>query len=270
MRRFHGVELSDLGWFPSVMREAGNAYLRFAGELAGHPARIGRIIESALERSREPEILDLCSGGTGPVLQIARELAARGLEVPVTLTDLYPSAGGRQLIAQSGLANARYEAEALDAAAVPSECPGLRTILSAFHHFDPDKARQVLASAVEARRSIAIVEVAPRRLVPALMIMGVPLAALLAVPFLRPFRAAWLPLTYIIPVIPLFMLWDGLVSCMRAYTPDEILALARAADPNAWFDWTVEEPMMTWPVRGVSMVGIPRERLDSLPPTSPG
>ena len=48
---------------------------------------------------------------------------------------------------------------------------------------------------------------------------------------------------------------------MRTYTPDELLALARAADPDDSFDWQVEEPLMTWPVHGISMVGIPRERL---------
>ena len=65
MRRFHGVELSDLTWFPPDLREAGNAYLRFAGELFGQPEKILPVIESALDRSGEKEILDLCSGGAG-------------------------------------------------------------------------------------------------------------------------------------------------------------------------------------------------------------
>ena len=56
-----------------------------------------------------------------------------------------------------------------------------------------------------------------------------PLVTLLVVPFLRPFRWAWIPLTYLIPIIPLFIVWDGLVSCLRCYNQDELLALTQAA-----------------------------------------
>ena len=89
------------------------------------------------------------------------------------------------------------------------------------------------------------------------------LAVLLLLPFLRPFCVAWLPLTYLVPVIPLFILWDAMMSALRTYTTDELLALARAADPNDSFAWQAEERRVTGPLRGIALVGIPRERLTS-------
>ena len=52
-----------------------------------------------------------------------------------------------------------------------------------------------------------------------------------------------------------------MVSTLRTYTTDELLALARAADPNDSFDWRAEERRVTGPLRGVALVGVPRERL---------
>ena len=44
----------------------------------------------------------------------------------------------------------------------------------------------------------------------------------LAAPFLKPFRVSRLVFTYLIPLVPLFLLWDGFVSCLRVYSPAEL------------------------------------------------
>ncbi|MEZ5362682.1 MAG: hypothetical protein R2748_10195 [Bryobacterales bacterium] len=46
----------------------------------------------------------------------------------------------------------------------------------------------------------------------------VPLFVLLMTPFIRPFRWSRLFWTYVIPVLPLAIFWDGVVSYLRAYT----------------------------------------------------
>lgn len=49
---------------------------------------------------------------------------------------------------------------------------------------------------------------------------------LVSTPFIRPFRWARLLFTYPIPLVPLTCFWDGFVSQLRAYTPDELRDLA--------------------------------------------
>ena len=89
--------------------------------------------------------------------------------------------------------------------------------------------------------------------------LGVPLMTLLIVPFLRPFRLAWIPLTYLLPAIPLFILWDGIVSCFRIYNEEELLSMAKAADPDGRYDWEVRAvPIPLQPFPGIALVGIPR------------
>ena len=120
-------------------------------------------------------------------------------------------------------------------------------------------ARRILARAVETGRPIAVVEVMSRSALAVAGILLAPLFVTLSVPFLRPFRWAWIPFTYLVPVIPIFVLWDGIVSVLRIYDEGELRALAAAADPHGRFDWQVETiPMPPAPVPGVALVGIPR------------
>ena len=52
---------------------------------------------------------------------------------------------------------------------------------------------------------------------------------------MRPFSWKRLLFTYPLPCVPLICLWDGLVSQLRAYTADELLALGRpAGDTMNW------------------------------------
>jgi hypothetical protein len=41
-------------------------------------------------------------------------------------------------------------------------------------------------------------------------------------PRIRPFRWSRLLWTYLIPIIPLVLLFDGVVSCLRTYRPQEL------------------------------------------------
>ena len=58
---------------------------------------------------------------------------------------------------------------------------------------------------------------------------------------------------------PLFIMWDGIVSCFRIYNKEELLSMAKAADPADSYDWEVQEiPIPPQPIPGIALVGIPR------------
>ena len=48
-------------------------------------------LRRAMTTTSSDRILDLCSGGSGPVVIIHQELAATGVAVPATLTDKFPT-----------------------------------------------------------------------------------------------------------------------------------------------------------------------------------
>ena len=258
VRRIHLFEIHDQTWYPEALREAGLAYLRFAADHFQVGA-ILPIVEEALERSGEKEILDLCSGAGGAIVAVSHALRDQGRDVSVTMTDIFPSEAERDRIAAAGDTHLHYEMDRVDATQVAADRPGVRTVLNAFHHFRPDGATRILRSAVQNRRPIAIVEVLQRHTINLLGMLLVPLVVPCLVPFLRPFRPVWILFTYLIPVIPLAIMWDALVSSARCYSAEELLALASDADPEGQFEWDVRQLRIpTSPIPAVALVGIPK------------
>ena len=141
---------------------------------------------------------------------------------------------------------------------MPGRLRGFRTVLSAFHHFPPAGARAILAAAVRDGEGIAIFEAASRTPIALGMMLGVPVAVWILTPFSRPFRWSRLFWTYIVPVGPAAMLFDGVVSCLRIYTPDEMKAMAIDAGGEA-FEW--EAGSLCPPASPIAipyLIGIPR------------
>src|SRR5688572_25553598 len=91
MPRVHLLELEDQPWFPAVVRDLATDYLQFIQERFRIDRAMTPLLRRALDEGRTTEIVDLCSGGSGPLLGIVTDLAAEGRKVHATLTDLFPN-----------------------------------------------------------------------------------------------------------------------------------------------------------------------------------
>ena len=235
-------------------------YLRFMTTLLDTYQPIVPLLRQALRATSEAHLLELGAGAGGGTEGIVRRLRATGLPTArVTLTDLYPQPAAWQLLAARtpGLA---YEAAPVDATAVPPALTGFRTIFSAFHHFPPPLAEALLADAVRQGAGIGVFEGAGKHWLEILLVWTVlPVAQLLATPFMRPFRLSRLLLTYAVPLIPLFTIWDGTVSILRMYPPAQLLALARRADPQNTFAWQAGKVRHWWGPQVTYLLGVPRK-----------
>lgn len=210
-------------------------------------------LSRALDDSGAARIVDLCSGAGGPLVPILREWAAEGRVVPAVLTDLYPHTD----VAATDDGLCRYRSEPVDATAVPQDLIGLRTLFNGLHHFRPNQAKAVLADAVRASQPVAVFEVADRTLLAILPLVLVPLFVLLMTPFIRPFRWSRLLWTYLIPVLPLAILFDGVVSYLRAYTPEELIQMALEVEPKAYLWQAGYQKIPKLPGRMTYLTGIP-------------
>lgn len=260
MERVQLFEFEDLPWFPHVVRECMTDFLSFLGQR-------GRVVyqsfaarlASALEATGDDTILDLCSGGGGPAITIAgllRERLDRPLQV--LLTDLYPNLPRLQRARADGAGLVEYREGPVDATCVPESLPGFRLICNAFHHLPPRAARKCLADAVNQGRGIALVEMVDRS---AASLFGVTFgtSAVLAVtPFIRPLRVSRLLLTYVLPVVPLCTWWDGVVSCLRSYSPKELESLVSSL-PNNDYVWDIGRlPVPNAPTSLIYLIGYPK------------
>ena len=245
MLRLHLFEFGDQPWFPQLLRDAETAYLATSYRLWPRLVqRWAELISTVLHAGEPAEILDLCSGGGGPILTIVEELETLGHPARVRLTDLYPNPK------TSSNPSVVWLPVPVDATLVSGDLVGVRTMFSAFHHFRPDAATAILKDAFDRRRAICIFEAGGRTLLAAgTMIAVVPLAVLALMPFSRPFRWAHMAFTYLIPLMPLIVLWDGLVSLLRIYSPEQMNNLTGG----------LQAPDYAWEIGGIHVAGIPGE-----------
>ena len=257
MRRLQLIELEDQPWCPAVIRDGGTDWLAFMFSVSRAFTAAIPTLRSAMSAAGTNVIVDLCSGGGGPWRALAPALAEHG-PVRVVLTDLYPNVQAFAAVRAASGNIVDFHPQPVDATRVPASLRGVRTMFNAFHHFPVSQATAVLADAVAAGQPIAIFEGASSRALGLVaMPMQIPMLLLLT-PFVRPFRWSRLLFTYLVPLIPLLVLFDGTVSFLRLYTREELREVIAAVPGSDRFQWhigTAKVPGL--PVRLGYLLGVP-------------
>jgi hypothetical protein len=228
MRRVQLIEIHDQPWFPSFLRDQVTDDLQVLLNI-GKPYRdILAQLGEGIEHSGADGVLDLCSGAGGPWPWLADALRQNGVCVRVELSDKFPNAQARDRVGNHS-ASLHYREESVDATRVPCGLRGFRTLFTSFHHFPPEQAREILRDAVRNRQGIGVFEVPGRRPLTLLLLPLVLIADIVVVPFLRRrpvVRTVWALLwRWVIPIVPLVLFFDGIISCLRAYSPRELREL---------------------------------------------
>ena len=240
MRRIHLFEFEDQKWFPDFLRNYGTDFLQFPSNKTKMYKPIIPIIKKGLTGSGHNQFIDLGSGGGGGLVWLNSELKKDIADLKIILTDLYPNLPAFQLTSLQA-DNFEYLDQPVDARAVPKELNGLRTQFLSFHHFKPKDARLILQNAVDSGSPIAIFEGQERSIPSILAMLFSPITVLLTTPFIRPFNIGRIFFTYLFPLVPLFVLWDGIVSSLRTYSVKEMRELVQSLDRAEQYHWEIDK-----------------------------
>ncbi|CUG93486.1 transmembrane protein, putative [Bodo saltans] len=259
--RLHLLEFHEQQWFPEHIRELVVETLYLIWTQVPMPSMsmaqsvVCRVIEDVLRETKCVEMVDLCSGGGGPMPSVASSL-----RIPVTLTDLFPQAEHWERLQRSGNTRQflRFVKEPVDATNLSvgrlRKSNVLRTFCLSLHHFQPQDVRRFLNDTISAQQPIVFVEAQERSLrflvpfflfaYPATWLLWVVVLTLRIV--LSNGKALldknwWmtLALTVVVPVVPLIVWVDGLVSGIRTYSQEEFLDVAVTCTNSASYDWSV-------------------------------
>jgi hypothetical protein len=246
MRRMQLIEIHDQPWFPRFLRDQVTDALQLILHLGNFYQPIVAPLRRALENSGAHQIVDLCSGAGGPWLWLYKSLyidfdRQDTTMVSVCLTDKYPNTPAFARAQTASRNKIHFHASPVSVTEVPPDLDGFRTLFASFHHFPPPEAQAILQDAVDRQQGIGIFEVPGRHFLTILLTLLVPIADLLVTPFLRPFRWSRLLWTYLLPVIPLILLFDGLVSCLRVYSPRELTELTEHLSFASDYEWDIGE-----------------------------
>lgn len=237
MRRLHLVELEDQPWLPAVIRDGGTDYLAFLLQRLNYYQPAISILEDVLARTDANRVVDLCSGSGGPIGTIASKIGSE-LSITFLLTDKYPNFTSWRALRDHNKDTLDFHPEPIDVLGTDEIPKGLRTMFSAVHHFRADEIRHILQRAVADKAAIAVFDSGDKnfRTILGILIFH-PVIFVLCTPFFRPFKFSRLLFTYLIPFIPIYTIWDGVVSILRLYRSETLLRLAREADDTGQFDW---------------------------------
>ena len=226
MRRREWFELHDHRLYPAFLRDLMTDALEAIWNYTNSYRVIVPRLRAAMEEAGTHHVVDLCSGGGGPWIQLREQFAtAERFPVYISLTDKYPNE--RASLRSSVGEGIEFYSAPVDAIGIPADLDGFRTIFSTFHHFNPEMARAILSDAAMRHQGIAIFEAAkrsPRRM---LATSVVPLLCWYVTPRMRPFRWSRIVWTYVLPVVPFTLFADGILSCLRAYSLEDLRELTQ-------------------------------------------
>ena len=235
----HLFEIHEQSWFPDFLRDHVTDALQHLLNLGNLYQPIVHRLRKAIEETGTRRVLDLCSGAGGPWPWLHRLLqpSAR-LPFDIWLTDKYPNTGAFHRARANPRGKIHFHAAPVNATNVPAEMSGFRTLFTSFHHFRPQEARSILQDAVNQRQGIGIFEAPGRHVVTLLLVCLIPFAYAVLVPFMRPFRWSRVIWTYLLPIIPFVLFFDGIVSCLRVYSPAQLRELTAGITANG-YQWEI-------------------------------
>lgn len=254
-------EFEDLIWFPNTIRESMTDYLRYLITKVDFYRPIVPLIIEGMTRTHDNQVIDLCSGGGGAIEHIQDDLKQLSdAEIKIILTDKYPNIDAYEFLSAKTNGAISFLDTAVDAADVPFTLKGFRTIFSGFHHFDKSFAKAVLKNAVDAKSGIGIFDGGNKNILAVVAILVVhPIVFFFFTPFFKPFRISRLFFTYIIPIIPFCTVWDGIVSIIRLYKPNELLQIAKEVEPDT-YHWSSGKMKSKFGLNVTFLIGYPFTR----------
>lgn len=253
-------EFEDLSWFPNTIRESMMDCLCFMIKILHIYQPIIPIILEGLQKTNSKQLVDLCSGGGGAMDQISQNINRHAHDkIKIVLTDKFPNVHAFQLLALKSNGDIGFLETSIDAANVPLNLTGFRTIFSAFHHFSKPFAKSVIQNAVDAKSGIGIFDGGDKNI---FIIIGLiiihPFIFFFCTPFFKPFRFSRLFFTYLIPIIPICQIWDGMVSIIRLYKPDELLKIATEVESETYF-WRAGKMKNKFGMHVTYLIGYPKQ-----------
>lgn len=256
MGRIHLFEFEDQSWFPSFIRNYMTDYLQFISNKLKIYQGALPILKKGLEKSGGSKILDMASGGGGGLLHISSELKDDFPNLKIQLSDLYPNITAfEKTVSKSSVFS--FVSEPVDATKVPASLQGFRTQFLSLHHLRPPQATQVLQNAVDAKSVIGIFETMERGPKNLIGMIFIPIFVFLMTPFIRPFSIGRLVFTYLIPLVPLFALWDGTISVLRTYSIKEMNGLVTNVKNHESYEWEISK-VKSGPGEILYLLGYPK------------
>ena len=226
--RVQSFEFGDQAWVPEFYHSVLRDFMGALYKAFGHHKLWTQAILDLCENNPNKTIKDPCAG-SGHVNLMIRTALPASFTGSFELSDLMIEKNiefAKQINAlkDSGIS---YKLQPTDATKSTPEDHSPKLFINSFHHFDHDQVGQILKHNAENGNDILILEYCRKSPDSLIAMFFGPVLFLLFLPFIwnRKNRLPCVLFTYLLPLIPLMLLWDGIISCLRTYSAKDLHAI---------------------------------------------
>lgn len=247
MHRLHLFEFCDQPWLPGRIRELFHLMLSCCQRFLGIYGSSHRLLAHFCRNHSAVRSLDLCSGTGTAIENVVRRAEKERLELPeIFLSDLYPDMKVMNSLARK-YNTVNYISGPVNSLDFSLPEFSICTLYTGFHHFRPAEASRLLANLLSSGKSLLLFEPFERKLSVLLWYLAA-LPLLVALHMITALHSRPLSLItwffcVLLPVIPLMVYWDGLVSIFRVYKAEEIREMLRKLNLPCQFEFGLERSL---------------------------
>ncbi len=228
MKRIRCRELHERAWCPPVFRDYLTDFLSCVWKSGVYTNALDMIAD-LMKKTGRKQMVDLCSGRGEYVPVFLRKIRKKNecADLHAVQTDLYP----HHIAFEAPVEGVEYCRESLCAEDAIRKFDGVAVMFSALHHFNEEDLERIFRTAAQCGRPIAFFDVSQRRFFrDVLSNAWLPFLLFVFTPFIRPWRFSRFFFTYLIPVVPVLIVTDGVLSRLKAYKPSEIEAITKKVE----------------------------------------
>jgi hypothetical protein len=223
-------QLSHQPWFPRFLRKLEDEFLDFIVGLVHANRPFLPLFNEVLAHSKARTLVSFDAMDGGGLAHIAAEVGGlANAEFSVLLSDEHQDPDRVKRLHEIAGRPVELAICSKDEAAGRVRGRGVGVYLNTFHTLGHGEDRAALKRLVDQDLDVVIGEGNNKsfRQVVGMLLLS-PLIMLLLTPLIRPFRPSRLLFTYLLPVLPLVSIWDGVAALFRLHTPEELEALAKS------------------------------------------
>lgn len=177
-------------------------------------------------------IMDPCAG-SGKVNQLIESEIQKDVNIQFILSDIMTDRAPMFADHINGLRNKRlqYISHSIDFLKSQNEYKQPKMFINSFHHFTNDQVIEILKASSQNSSNLLILEYCRKTFMSFIsMILG-PFIAMILFPIVvkKNDLIETFIFMYLIPIIPMMLLWDGVISSLRTYDKDDIENLLKRA-----------------------------------------
>ena len=237
-KRMQLFEVADIEHFPKVLRTCMVAFLDRLHDIVGSADVLSEKLSERISANGIVNVQDFCSGHGGLAKDVFERLRSKHPDLTWNLSDKFP----QQISLPNGMTYTTQSVDVTKLGEWNNQSNTLYTIFCAFHHFTPVQTRQILEHAHQERLSLCIFEMsnnAQPKYIWWLAILSAFITCLILTPTIKGITWQQLLFTYLIPILPFCIAWDGAVSNARTYTKQDLEKLIAGLDTD--YTWHIEE-----------------------------